>query len=127
MPRFLFQLVLERVRRGMSTEMACFLKAEPATLSARLTILPSVTLSRAFTRLFTRSDAGFFAINCSDFFQVIRSNVSFRETCLFQRTIGMDGNRKTSLTATSTINVMTPINSQEYPTLRFQNSSKILP
>src|SRR5205085_8542610 len=50
-PRRLFQLVLERVRMGMSTQMSFFFKAQVATLSARLTILPRVTLSRALRRL----------------------------------------------------------------------------
>src|SRR4051812_21308919 len=50
-PRRLFQLVLERVRIGISTQMSRFLNAQVATVSARLTIFPRVTLSRAFRRL----------------------------------------------------------------------------
>src|SRR3954469_8073318 len=55
MPRFLFHSVLERVRCGIATAMSLPLKAEVATLSARSTTLPRVTLSRSRIRLLTRS------------------------------------------------------------------------
>jgi hypothetical protein len=52
MPRFLFQMVLERVRVGISTQTSRPRKAQDATLSARSTILDIVTLSRSLMRLF---------------------------------------------------------------------------
>src|SRR4051812_8861600 len=59
MPRFLFQMVLERVRMGMSTQMSRDLNAQVATLSARLTILPSVALSRSLMRLLAAAELVF--------------------------------------------------------------------
>src|SRR5688572_17275931 len=71
MPRFLFQRVFDRVRWGMGTQMSRPLKAQVATLSARSTILPRVTLSRARMRLLTRSSdlvlVVFFAIGSVSF------------------------------------------------------------
>src|SRR4051812_26508930 len=52
-PRRLFQLVLERVRSGMSRQISRFFNAQVATESATFTIFSSVTLSRALIFLLT--------------------------------------------------------------------------
>src|SRR3954470_9451748 len=79
MPRRLFQLVLERVRSGISTQMSRFLNAHVATVSARLTILPRVTLSRSLRRLLPA--VGFlFAIRIRTFLKVL-----FCQLGLFQQ------------------------------------------
>src|SRR5437660_189980 len=67
MPRFLFQMVLERVRCGTAKQMSLALNAQVATPSAMSTILDMVALSRSRMRLLTRSMEAadfFFAIFC---------------------------------------------------------------
>src|ERR1043165_3970795 len=80
MPRFLFQIVLERVRCGMGRQISRPLHAHFATSSARLTILPSVALSRSRMRLLTRSES---------LVLVLAMSLSFAEwVCVLSRLMG---------------------------------------
>src|SRR2546423_11723756 len=60
MPRFLFHRVFDRVRCGIGRQMSRPLNAHVATLSAKSTTFPIVTLSRSRIRLLTRSVVDFF-------------------------------------------------------------------
>src|SRR5882724_5267528 len=71
MPRRLFQVVLERVRRGISSLGSRPAKVFLATSSARLVILPRVTLSRALRRALMGLVAVFFAMRHSVAFEVL--------------------------------------------------------
>src|SRR5437764_14151160 len=83
MPRFLFQLVFERVRMGISRQISRFLNAQLATSSARLTIFPRVPLSRALMRLFIRGVDVFLAIVIPDFLPIHSKSSPFSEDFFF--------------------------------------------
>src|SRR5689334_589576 len=98
MPRFLFQMVFERVRVGMSRQMSFPLNAHLETSSARSTILPSVTLSRSLTRLLTpgSDDLDFFlaivlwhGLPARDVYGFEKHGLAARATFLFNVAIAL--------------------------------------